>query len=159
MTPDEQNRYIAQLKRLGEIIVKRISGEIQKAKFLDVYSSFDDLERLTNFENRYKYLSEVLNNETLPFRLEDVITKLRLIEHELQEDRFDKEQLDDSDYYEIELANFLVNINKRFPEDTMPHLRQNEDKQLPDAAGPVGGKRKKTKRMKRKSKKRTRNNK
>lgn len=85
MTPDEQTRYMAQLKRLGEIIVKRISDEIKKAKFLDVYSSYDDLERLTNNENRYKSLSEVLSQRNLPLGLEMVIIELREIENELQQ--------------------------------------------------------------------------
>ena len=157
MTPDEQTIYMAQLKRLGEIIVKRISDEIKKAKFLDVYSSYDDLERLTNIENRYKSLSEVLSQRNLPLGLEMVIIELREIENELQQERFDKEQSDTSGtYYEIELANHLVNVNKRFPEDTQPHLRPGEDNQLPDATGPVGGKRKTRRSIKKKRVKKTR---
>lgn len=152
MTPEEQIRYQAQLKRLGKIIVKRISDEIQKAKFLDVYSSHGDLERFTDLENRYKSLSEVLSQRNLPLGLEMVIIELREIENELQQERFDKEQSDTpGTYYEIELAHHLVNVNERFPEDTQPHLRPGEDKQLPDAGGPVGGKRKTRKSKRRKS--------
>ena len=57
MTPEQQTMYINQLKRLGEIIVKRISDEIQKVKFLDVYSTLGDLENFTELENRYKFVS------------------------------------------------------------------------------------------------------
>ena len=49
-----------------------------------------------------------------------------------------------TDFYEIELAKHLATVNQRFPEDTLPHLRPFETKQLPDVAGPVGGKKKKT---------------
>ena len=155
MTPEEQNRYQAQLKRLGEIIVKRIEDEIQKAKFLDVYSSFDDSERFTDLENRYKSLSEVLSQRNLPLGLEMVIIELREIENELQQEIFDKEQSDTpGTFYEIELAHHLVNVNERFPEDTQPHLLPWEDKQLPYVGGPIGGKRKT-----RKSKKSKKNNK
>ena len=154
MTPDEQIRYIAQLKRLGEIIVKRISDEIQKAKFLDVYSSYGDLERFTELENRYKSLSEQLSQRNLPLGLEMVIIELREIENELQQERFNKEQSDTpGTYYEIELAHHLVNVNNRFPEDTQPHLRPGEHKQLPDVGGPVGGKRKTRKSMKKRKRK------
>jgi hypothetical protein len=148
MTSDETNTYNAQLKRLGEIIVKRISDEIQKAKFLDVYPSIDKSARLTELENRYKALSEVISQRTLSFGLENVIAELRDIEIILQKDRFNKEQLDEGDYYEFALARYLSEVNRRFPEDTIPHLRPWEDKQLPDAAGPVGGKRKKSKKTK-----------
>ena len=151
MTPEEQAMYTNQIKRLGEIIVKRIEDEIQKAKFLDVFPTMGDMERLTNLENRYKSLSEVLNQRNQPFGLEMVIVELREIENELNQERFEKEQSDTpGTFYEIELANFLVNANKRFPEDTMPHLHPWESKQLPDAAGPVGGKKKKPKKKSKK---------
>ena len=151
MTQDEQFIYNSQLKRLGEIIVKRISDEIQKAKFLDVYS--DDLERLTVLENRYKSLSEQVSQRNLPFGLEMVIIQLREIENELQQEIFDKEQSDTpGTYYEIELAHYLIKVNERFPEDTQPHLRPWEDKQLPYVGGPVGGKQARKSRTKRKIK-------
>ena len=146
MTPEEQAMYTTQLKRLGQIIVKRISDEIQIVKFLDVYSQLDDLEKFTDLENRYKSLSEVLSQRNQPFGLEMVIMELREIENELKQERFDKEQSDTpGTFYEIELANFLVTNNKRFPEETVPHLRPGEDKQLPYMAGPIGGKKKKPK--------------
>ena len=153
MTPEEQNRYQAQLKRLGEIIVKRISDEIQKAKFLDVFPTIGDMERFTDLENRYKSLSEQVSQRNLPFGLEMVIIELREIENELQREIFDKEQSDTpGTYYEIELARHLVNVNERFPEDTQPHLRPWEDKQLPYVGGPVGGKQARKSRRKRKMK-------
>ena len=156
MTPDEQTRYMAQLKRLGEIIVKRISDEVKKAKFLDVYSSYDDLERFTDLENRYKSLGELLSQRNLPLGLEMVIIELREIENELKQEIFDKEQSDTrGTYYEIELAHHLINVNERFPEDTQPHLRPGEDKQLPYVGGPVGGKRKTRKSKKSKKNKKT----
>ena len=153
MTPEQQTMYTNQLKRLGEIIVKRIEDEIQKAKFLDVFPTHGDLERLTNLENRYKSLSELLRQRTLAVGLENVITELRQIEYHLQGERLDREQLGEIDYYEIALANFLVDVNKRFPEETMPRLNVWEPKQLPDAAGPIGGKRKTRKSKKSKKRK------
>ena len=155
MTPEEQNRYQAQLKRLGEIIVKRIEDEIQKAKFLDVFPTIGDMERLTNLENRYKSHSEVLSQQNQPLGLEMAIKELRKIENELNQERFDKEQYDTSGaeaFYEIVLANFLVKHNKRYPEQTVPHLRPGQNKQLPYVAGPIGGKKKKSRKSK-KSKK------
>ena len=148
MTPEEQTMYTTQLKRLGEIIVKRIADEIQKAKFLDVFPNLGALERLTDIEYIYKSRSEVLRQGTVTVDLENVIKELRQLEYELQRERMDKEQSNVIDYYEIELARYLSQVNKRFPEDTLPHLRPGEGKQLPDAAGPVGGKRKKSKKSK-----------
>ena len=148
MTPEQQTMYINQLKRLGEIIVKRISDEIQKVKFLDVYSTLGDLENFTELENRYKFVSENISQVDSSEDLEEVIMELREIEYELYKERFDKELF--GTFYEIELANFLINTNKRFPEDTIPHLPPGESKQLPDAAGPVGGKRKTRKSKKKK---------
>lgn len=160
MTPEEQNRYQAQLKRLGEIIVKRIEDEIQKAKFLDVFPTIGDMERLTNLENRYKSLSEQLSQRNLPLDLGFVIIELREIENELQQEIFDKEQSDTpGTFYEIELAHHLVNVNERFPEDTQPHLLPWEDKQLPYVGGPIGGKRKTRKSKKSKKNKKTKRNK
>ena len=153
MTPEQQTMYTNQLKRLGEIIVKRIEDEIQKAKFLDVFPTMGDRERLTDLENRTKSLSELLRQRTLAVGLENVIRLLRQIEYNLLEERVTGEQSSDIDYYEIELANFLVDVNKRFPEETMPHLNVWESKQLPDAAGPVGGKRKTRKSKKYKKRK------
>jgi hypothetical protein len=149
MTPEEQTMYTTQLKRLGEIIVKRIADEIQKAKFLDVFPNLGALERLTDIENRYKSLSELLRQGTVTVVLENVIKELRQLEYELQRERMDKEQSNVIDYYEIELARYLSQVNKRFPEDTLPHLRPGEGKQLPDTAGPVGGKKKTQKKRKR----------
>ena len=165
MTPEQQTMYTNQLKRLGEIIVKRIEDEIQKAKFLDVFPTMGDMERLTNLEIRTKSLSEVLNQRNQPFGLEMVIIDLREIENELNQERFEKERSDEGrtdtpgTFYEIELANFLVDVNKRFPEETMPHLNVWETKQLPDAAGPVGGKRKTRKSTNKKKNKKTRSKK
>ena len=108
---------------------------------------------LTNLEIRTESLSELLRQRTLAVGLENVIRELRQIEYNLLEERVTGEQSSDIDYYEIELANFLVDVNKRFPEETMPHLNVWESKQLPDAAGPVGGKRKTRKSKKYKKRK------
>ena len=151
MTQDEQSIYKAQLKRLGKIILKRISDEVQKAKFLDVYATLDDLDKFTELENRFKSLRELLDQRTIPFGLENFIKELRQIEFNLLKDRFDKEE-EEEDYYEIELAKFLVNTNKQSPEYTMPRLRPGENKQLPDTAGPIGGKKSRKSRRKRKMK-------
>ena len=159
MTEEEQIMYTFHLKRLGEIIVKRISDELQKVKFLDVYPTHGDMEVLNQLEQRFTTATTLLRQRNLPFGLENVIAELRDIEINLQVDRFDKEQLDEGDYYEFALARHLSEVNKLFPEDTMPHLHPWQDKQLPDAAGPVGGKKKKTKKTRkniRRSNKKTR---
>ncbi len=157
---EEQIMYTFHLKRLGEIIVKRISDELQKVKFLDVYPTHGDTEVLNQLEQRFTTATTLLRQRNLPFGLENVIAELRDIEIKLQIDRFDKEQLDDEgDYYEFALARHLSEVNKLFPEDTMPHLPPWQDTQLPDAAGPVGGKKKKTKKTRkniRRSNKKTR---
>lgn len=145
MSEEEQIMYTFHLKRLGEIIVKRISDELQKVKFLDVYPTLGDMEVLNQLEQRFTTATTLLRQRNLAVGLENVIAELRDIEIKLQVDRFDKEQLDEGDYYEFALARYLSDVNKRFPEDTMPHLHPWQDKQLPDAAGPVGGKKKKTK--------------
>ena len=49
-------------------------------------------------------------------------------------------------------ARHLVNVNQRFPEDTMPRLRPGVNKQLPYVGGPVGGKKTRKSRRKRKMK-------
>ena len=159
MSEEEQIMYTFHLKRLGEIIVKRISDELQKVKFLDVYSNYGDAEVLNQLEQRFTTATTLLRQRNLPFGLENVIAELRDIEINLQVDRFDKEQLDEEDYYEFALARHLSEVNKLFPEDTLPHLRPFETKQLPDVAGPVGGKKKKTKKTRkniRRSNKKTR---
>ena len=153
MTPDEQAMYITELKRLGEIIVKRISVEIQKIEFLGSFD--DDHERYTYLKNRYESQREVLSQQNQPLGLEMAIKELRKIVNELNQERFDKEQYDTSGaeaFYEIVLANFLVKNNKRNPEQTVPQLRPWQNKQLPYVAGPIGGKKKKSKK---KSKKRS----
>jgi len=145
MTPEQQIIYVSQLKRLAKIIQKRIAAEMQKAKFLGVYESYDSLQLFTEYEDNFKALSQQLEHTTLPFGLENIIRELRNIEISLQRDRFEEEQDGDIGYYEIVLADHLTRVNNVFPEDTMPHLRPWEDTLLPDAAGPVGGKKKKTK--------------
>ena len=92
MTQDEQSIYKAQLKRLGKIILKRISDEVQKAKFLDVYATLDDLDKFTELENRFKSLRELLDQRTIPFGLENFIKELRQIEFNLLKDWSDKEE-------------------------------------------------------------------
>ena len=156
---EEQIMYTFHLKRLGEIIVKRISDELQKVKFLDVYPTLGDMEVLNQLEERFTAATTLLRQRNLSVGLENVIAELRDIEIKLQIDRFDNEQLVDGDYYEFALARHLSDVNKLFPEDTMPHLHPWQDKQLPDAAGPVGGKKKKTKKTRkniRRSNKKTR---
>ena len=154
MTPEQQLIYNVQLKRLGKIIQKRIEDEIQKAKFLDVYPQMDEMRRFNYLENRYKELGEQLDRHN--DGLQNVIVELRDIEIELQKNRFDKEQLDTSgDYYELVLADYLSEVNNRFPEYTIPHLPPWESKQLPDAGGPVGGNKKKTKKLNKKSNKKS----
>ena len=96
----------------------------------DVYSTFGDDEVLNQLEQRFTEATTDLREPD--FGLENVIARLRDIEIILQKDRFDKEQLHEGDYYELALARYLSEVNKRFPEDTIPHLRPWEDKQLPD---------------------------
>ena len=150
MTPEQQVIYVSQLKRLAKIIQKRVADEIQKAKFLGIYESYDSSELFTEYETNFKSLSEQLEQQNLlTLGLENIIKELRDIENRLQNDRFEEEQSNDKiQYYEITLAHHLTRVNTNFPEDTMPHLLPWEDKQLPDAAGPVGGKKKKTKKTK-----------
>lgn len=156
MTPEQELIYNVQLKRLGKIIQKRIEDEIQKAKFLDVYPTTGEMERFNYLENTYKALGEQLDRRDLNLGLQNVIVELRDIEIELQKYRFDKEQLDTKvDYYELVLADYLSEVNNRFPEDTIPHLPPWESKQLPDAGGPVGGNKKKTKKLNKKSNKKS----
>ena len=145
MTPEQQIIYVSQLKRLAKIIQKRIADEIQKANFLDIYPSWGDMAILSELEQEFERLSEQIERTTLTFDLENIVRELRNIEFRLQSDRFEDEH-NDIEYYEIALAQHLTEINKNFPEDTMPHLRPWQNKQLPDVAGPVGGKKKKTKR-------------
>ena len=123
MSEEEQIMYTFHLKRLGEIIVKRISDELQKVKFLDVYPTLGDMEVLNQLEQRFSIATTLLRQRNLSFGLENVIAELRNIEINLQVDRFDKEQLDEEDYYEFALARHLSEVNKLFPEDTLPHLR------------------------------------
>lgn len=155
MTPEQQLIYNIQLKRLGKIIQKRIEDEIQKAKFLDVYPTVGEMERFNYLENTYKELGEHLDRRHITFGLQNVIVELRDIEIELQKNRFDKEQLDTGDYYELVLADYLSEVNNRFPEYTIPHLPPWESKQLPDAGGPIGGNKKKTKKLNKKSNKKS----
>ena len=112
------------------------------------------------FYKIFETLSQQLEHTTLPFGLENIIRELRNIEIRLQINRYEEEQSNDEiEYYEIVLANHLTRVNNVFPEDTMPHLRPWEDTLLPDAAGPVGGKKKKTKKTRkniRRSNKKTR---
>ena len=167
MTPEQEIIYVSQLKRLAKIIQKRVAAEMQKAKFLGVYESYDSLQYFTEHEDNFKALSQQLEQsnlvtlglENITLVLENVITQLRDIEISLQSDRFEKEQDGDVGYYEIVLAKHLTKVNNAFPEDTMPRLRPWQDKQLPDAAGPVGGEKKKTKKTRkniRRSNKKTR---
>ena len=160
MTEEEQIMYTFHLKRLGEIIVKRISDEIQKAIFLDIYPTPGDMEIIKTLKQEFETLSQQLEDTTLPFGLENIIRELRNIEIRLQINRYEEEQSNDEiEYYEIALAQHLTTVNKSFPEDTLPHLRPFETKQLPDVAGPVGGKKKKTKKTRkniRRSNKKTR---
>ena len=160
MTPEQEIIYVSQLKRLAKIIQKRVASEMQKAKFLGVYESYDSLQYFTQHEDNFKAISQQLEQSNLvTLGLENVITQLRDIEISLQSDRFEKEQDGDDGYYEIVLAKHLTRVNNAFPEDTMPHLRPWEDTLLPDAAGPVGGKKKKTKKTRkniRRSNKKTR---
>ena len=157
MTPEQQEIYVIQLKRLSKIIQKRIIDELQKVRFLDIYPSLGDMETLAQLEDNFNLISEQLERTTLTFGLENIIKELRYIEFQLQRDRFQDEHGND-EYYEIELAKHLARINKAFPEDTIPHLRPWENKQLPDTAGPIGGKKKrikKTKKIIKRSNKRT----
>ena len=160
MTPEQQIIYVSQLKRLAKIIQKRVAAEMQKTKFLGVYESYDSLRYFTEHEDNFKALSQQLEQSNLvTIDLENIITQLRDIEISLQRDRFEEEQDGDDRYYEIVLAKHLTRVNNAFPEDTMPHLRPWQDTQLPDAAGPVGGKKKKTKKTRkniRRSNKKTR---
>lgn len=160
MTPEQEIIYFNQLKRLAKIIQKRVAAEMQKAKFLGVYESYDSLRYFTEHENNFKALSQQLEQSNLVTQvLENIITRLRDIEISLQRDRFEEEQDGNNGYYEIVLAKHLTIVNNAFPEDTMPHLRPWEDTLLPDAAGPVGGKKKKTKKTRkniRRSNKKTR---
>lgn len=146
MTPEQEIIYFNQLKRLAKIIQKRVAAEMQKAKFLGVYESYDSLQYFTEHEHNFEALSQQLEQSNLvTLGLENIITQLRDIEISLQRDRFEEEQDGDDRYYEIVLAKHLTRVNNAFPEDTMPHLRPWQDTQLPDAAGPVGGEKKKTK--------------
>jgi len=146
MTPEQQIIYVSQLKRLAKIIQKRIADEIQKAHFLDIYPSWGDMAILSELEQEFERLSEQIERTTLTFDLENIVRELRNIEFRLQSDRFEDEHNDNNiEYYEIALAQHLTTVNKSFPEDTIPHLRPWDSKQLPDVAGPVGGKKKKTK--------------
>lgn len=152
-TPEQNEIYVIQLKRLAKIIQKRIVDELQKVKFLDIYPSLGDMEILTELEDNFNLISEQLEHANLTFGLENIIEELRGIEFQLQKDRFEKEQENnDIEYYEIALAKHLVRVNRSFPEDTMPHLPPGQSEQLPDTAGPLGGKRKKVKRTKKKVK-------
>lgn len=165
MTEDEKDIYRQQLQRLGMIIQKRIEGELQKSSFLDIYSSLGESERLTQLNTLNQQLGDRLINFTSSSELEDIIKTLRRVEFKLQRDRFEEESLDifadgkKTDFYEIELAKHLATVNQRFPEDTLPHLRPFETKQLPDVAGPVGGKKKKTNKTKKTKKNIKRSNK
>lgn len=160
MTPEQEIIYFNQLKRLAKIIQKRVAAEMQKAKFLGVYESYDSLQYFTEHEHNFEALSQQLEQSNLvTLGLENIITQLRDIEISLQRDRFEEEQDGDDRYYEIVLAKHLTRVNNAFPEDTMPHLRPWQDTQLPDAAGPVGGEKKKTKKTRkniRRSNKKTR---
>ena len=160
MTPEQEIIYFNQLKRLAKIIQKRVAAEMQKAKFLGVYESYDSLRYFTDHENNFKALSQQLEQSNLVTQvLENIITQLRDIEISLQRHRFEEEQDGDNGYYEIVLAKHLTRVNNAFPEDTMPHLRPWEDTLLPDTAGPVGGNKKKTKKTRkniRRSNKKTR---
>ena len=165
MTEEEKNIYRQQLQRLGMIIQKRIEGELQKSSFLDIYSSLGESERLIQLNTLNQQLGDRLINFTSSSELEDIIKTLRRVEFKLQRDRFEEESLDifadgkKTDFYEIELAKHLATVNQRFPEDTLPHLRPFEIKQLPDVAGPVGGKKKKTNKTKKTKKNIKRSNK
>tara|TARA_Y100000816_G_scaffold204373_1_gene150681 strand:- start:79 stop:591 length:513 start_codon:yes stop_codon:yes gene_type:complete len=168
MTPEQKIIYFNQLKRLAKIIQKRVAAEMQKAKFLGVYESYDSLQHFTEkYENNFIALSQQLEQpnlvtldlENIITHLENIITQLRDIEISLQRERFEEEQDGNIGYYEIVLAKHLTRVNNAFPEDTTPHLRPWEDTLLPDAAGPVGGKKKKTKKTRkniRRSNKKTR---
>jgi hypothetical protein len=63
------------------------------------------------------------------------------LEFELQRDIHTAET-ESGQYYDISLAEYLVTVNTRHPEETTPHLRPWDNGQLPDA-GSVGGKNKK----------------
>ena len=91
---------------------------------------------------------------THPGGLEHIIRELRDLEHTLQTMRYEAER-DNDKYYDIELADYLVNESKRHPENTIPALPPWQDMQLPEVAG-IGGKRKKTRKRGRKIKKKTR---
>ena len=159
MTQDQKHIYTEQLKRLGMIIQKRIEDEFQKSAFLDIYSTIGDSVRLNELKALNHQLGNNLNTYTSPTDLESVINTLRRVEFKLQRDRYEEESLEifagskKTNFYEIELAKHLATVNQRFPEDTSPHLLPFEKKQLPDAAGPVGGKKKKTKKTKKNIKK------
>jgi len=155
-TPEEDEAYVIQLKRLSKIIQKRIVDELQKVKFLDIYPPvfFGSMDILLAIEDNFNLISEDLEVATVAVELENIIEELRGIEFQLQKDRFEKEQENNNiEYYEIALAKHLVRVNRSFPEDSMPHLPPGQSKQLPDTAGPLGGKRKKVKRTKKKVKK------
>ena len=66
MSEEEQIMYTFHLKRLGEIIVKRISDELQKVKFLDVYSNYGDAEVLNQLEQRFTTATTLLRQRNLP---------------------------------------------------------------------------------------------
>lgn len=154
MTPEQVQDYCRHLKRLGKIIHRRIYEEMKRAQFIDAFSTLGEEEMLTRTQEDLEAIDIQLNNVTFHRGLERIIRELRDIEYMIQTIRQETEKNNDV-YYDIELAEHLVNEGKRRPESTTLPLPPWRDMQLPEVAG-IGGKRKKTRKGGRPSKKKTR---
>lgn len=141
LTPQQSEEYTKQLGRLGKLLLNRIADEMKRAKFIDAFPSLDDAEQLGEMESTFINLGNQLDTTRTPGGLENIIRHLRQLEFQIQRDRYDAE-IENGLYYDIGLADYLVTVNDRYPEETVPHTNPSGYRELPDVSS-VGGKSKK----------------
>ena len=140
----EEQAYKDQLKRLGKIIVDKISDEFKKINLIEhVYPNFAGTINHENYEHNLSLLLPALQaRETMTMELELTIRSLKRLLHEIRSIIHNFEQREEL-VYEIALAQLLSRKGYINPEQTLPPYL----KALPDVGALAGGKKSRKRRM------------